>query len=196
LRQHQTGWALTARVRVREEESAAAHDEETFTRPSEREWPRPWMRLFLESLSVVPDVSAACRYSGVGRRTAYNWREQLSAFAEAWDEAKQLQRDAFERTVHRWITTGLPVEEERVDEEFDESGKLVRRRVWTMRKAVRSERLAELWLKAWYGDRYRVTERGSRDVREQGPIRIPAVEELDRQIEALSAELRSRAAAV
>lgn len=77
------------------------------------------------------------------------------------DDARQHQRDGFERTLYRWATSGLPVEEERVDEEFDESGRLTRRRVWTTWKAVRSERVAELWAKARYGDRYRFAERVS-----------------------------------
>lgn len=57
---------------------------------------------FLESLRLVPNVSAASRAAGFGRSAAYQWRNEDSEFAMEWDEAIEesidsLEQVAFER---------------------------------------------------------------------------------------------------
>lgn len=59
---------------------------------------------FLATLTHACNVTEACRAAGIGRQTAYKWREDDAEFAEAWqaavDEAvDKLEREAWRRGV-------------------------------------------------------------------------------------------------
>jgi len=51
---------------------------------------------FLEELRQTCNVSHAARCAGIGRRTAYDWRDADPEFAAAWDDAEQEGVDALE----------------------------------------------------------------------------------------------------
>lgn len=169
-----------------------ARDDEVFVRPWEREWPKPWMGLFLEALSAQPTVTSSCAYAGVSKKTVYRWRNASPPFAEAWDLALQIERDSFERNVRRWASTGLPIIETRTEKEFDADGKVVKERTVTVEKAIRSERLAELWMRAHYGDRYKPVSRVESTGADGGPVEIQTVDAIDAQVAKLRAELEER----
>lgn len=42
---------------------------------------------FLSGLVLGMTVTEAAKYAGINRRTAYDWRDQSQAFANAWDDA-------------------------------------------------------------------------------------------------------------
>lgn len=50
--------------------------------------PAQWQSAFLEALRTKSTVSEACRTVGVKLTTVYEEREQVPAFAQAWDEAR------------------------------------------------------------------------------------------------------------
>lgn len=52
--------------------------------------------IFLEQLRLTCNVSHAARAAGIGRRTAYDWRDADPGFAAAWDEAEEEAIDALE----------------------------------------------------------------------------------------------------
>jgi hypothetical protein len=52
-----------------------------------------WTTGFLAALEQSPNVSAACRAVGIGRRTAYDRRESDPEFARDWDDALQTAVD-------------------------------------------------------------------------------------------------------
>lgn len=51
---------------------------------------------FLDALAETASVFAACRESGLARRTAYDWRAEDPDFAAAWDKALDIGTDALE----------------------------------------------------------------------------------------------------
>ena len=51
---------------------------------------------FCTALAAVGTVSRACREVGIGRVTAYAWRDEDEAFAAEWDKAKAMGFDALE----------------------------------------------------------------------------------------------------
>ena len=53
-------------------------------------------RLFLAALGETASVTKAAEVIGITRRTAYDWRESDTAFAEAWDKAVELGTNALE----------------------------------------------------------------------------------------------------
>ena len=57
---------------------------------------RQWEKAFLNALAVSANVTASCKAAGIGRRTAYLYREQSPAFAQRWDEACREYIDALE----------------------------------------------------------------------------------------------------
>jgi hypothetical protein len=59
------------------------------------------VRTFLDVLRQTCNVTEVARVAGVGRRTAYEWREADAVFASAWDEAEQEAADALEREAWR-----------------------------------------------------------------------------------------------
>ena len=46
-----------------------------------------WRPLFLEALANSANVLASCRAAGIGRTTAYKYRDQNPEFAKQWDQA-------------------------------------------------------------------------------------------------------------
>jgi transposase-like protein len=57
---------------------------------------------FLKSLRTTGgNISRACRAEGVGRSTAYEWREADEVFAQNWDDAVQDGLDDLEQEARR-----------------------------------------------------------------------------------------------
>lgn len=160
--------------------------------PSERPWPFVWQKPFLETLTLMPDVSAACRLAGIGRARAYELRSKDAAFSSAWDEALELARDFVQRRAHEWITQGVPVRSTRTKTKRNAKGELIEEEVIETVSAERSATLMIFWLKAWYPDRYRWAERSEVSTPEGGSLRIESVETIDQQIAALTAEIEAR----
>jgi hypothetical protein len=50
-------------------------------------------------------VSQACRAANIGRRSAYDWREDDPEFAKDWDEAEQTAVDKLEQIAFERATT-------------------------------------------------------------------------------------------
>lgn len=48
-----------------------------------------------------PNVGRAARIAGIGRKTAYRWRDNDPEFAAAWDEAKDAALDDLEEIVYQ-----------------------------------------------------------------------------------------------
>jgi hypothetical protein len=51
---------------------------------------------FLAALTGGQSIAAAARAAGIGRRTAYDWRDRDPAFATTWDEAWDVGTDHLE----------------------------------------------------------------------------------------------------
>lgn len=155
------------------------------------------MSPFLHSLSLLPDVSSACRISRIGRTAAYDARKSVDGFAEAWDEALELASDFVQRQAHTWITTGVPVRSTRTvtKRKTDRAGNVTETTTEEVvsESAERSATLMIFWLKAWYPERYRWSERIETTGAEGGPIRVESIEEIDRKIAMLAGELAQRA---
>ena len=49
---------------------------------------------FLRALEETANVSMACRSAGIGRRTAYDWREEDADFSLAWERAVEIGTEA------------------------------------------------------------------------------------------------------
>lgn len=52
--------------------------------------------IFIQQLRETCNVSHAARCAGIGRRTAYDWRDADADFAAEWDNAEQEAVDALE----------------------------------------------------------------------------------------------------
>lgn len=61
---------------------------------------------FLAVLRRTCNVSEAAAAAGIGRRTAYEWRDADDAFREAWDDAAQEAADHLEREAWRRAVEG------------------------------------------------------------------------------------------
>lgn len=166
--------------------------EEALPAPADRGWERPWQRTFLASLSSLPDVSAACRIAGIGRKQVYRVRDADPDFDRAWNDALDLARDAVERRAYQWIMTGVPVKKT-VTKKKMKGGVVVEEETTTTESAETNATLMIFWLKAHFPDRYRWSERAELTGAEGGPIRVEGLDSIDRQIAELSAELEQRA---
>ena len=62
---------------------------------------------FLDVLRESCNVSEAARAAGIGRRTAYEWRDADEEFATAWAEAEQEAIDKLEREAWRRAVEGV-----------------------------------------------------------------------------------------
>jgi hypothetical protein len=62
---------------------------------------------FIAVLRETCNVSEAARAAGIGRRTAYEWRDKDAAFAGDWDEAEQEAADKLEREAWRRGVEGV-----------------------------------------------------------------------------------------
>lgn len=61
---------------------------------------------FLAVLADTCNVSEAARKAGIGRSSAYEWREDDPTFAAAWDQAEQEAADKLEREAWRRAVEG------------------------------------------------------------------------------------------
>jgi hypothetical protein len=61
---------------------------------------------FLATLAETCNVSEAARAAKIGRRTAYEWRDDDPSFATAWDQAEQEAADKLEREAWRRAVEG------------------------------------------------------------------------------------------
>lgn len=64
-----------------------------------------WKPKFLEALTNTPSVTAAARFAGVDRQTAYTHKEKDPAFAEAWADALQQSLDRLEHQAWKFAIT-------------------------------------------------------------------------------------------
>ncbi|WP_267395246.1 MULTISPECIES: hypothetical protein [unclassified Sphingomonas] len=96
---------------------------------------------FLETLTACCNVTAACKAAGIGRQTAYQWREDDPAFAVAWAGALEEAVDALEKEAWRRAAEG-------VDKPIVFQG------VVTGSYREYSDRLMEILLKAHRPDKY------------------------------------------
>lgn len=62
---------------------------------------------FLSTLRETCNVSEAARAAGIGRRTAYDWREADKDFAAQWVEAAEEAADRLEREAWRRAVEGV-----------------------------------------------------------------------------------------
>lgn len=74
---------------------------------------------FLETLLTTGNVSKACKIVSIGRRTAYEWREQDEEFAKLWDDAIEVGYDLLEEEARRRAHDGL------VKKKFNKDGTAV-----------------------------------------------------------------------
>lgn len=80
--------------------------EERADQLADRDYTRPWMRIFIRALTVMPNISVAARAADVTRSNAYLARDHDADFAAAWDEAKEVALDLLEQIAHQRATTG------------------------------------------------------------------------------------------
>lgn len=64
-------------------------------------------KLFLDGLRETGVISYACKMAGIGQSTAYEWRSNDDAFAEAWKEALEEALDLLELEARRRAHDGL-----------------------------------------------------------------------------------------
>lgn len=64
---------------------------------------RAWLEAFEQEGTVV----LACKASGVGRSTVYEWRQSDEAFALAWHDIEEATTEAMEREAYRRAVEGV-----------------------------------------------------------------------------------------
>ena len=62
---------------------------------------------FLAALAATCNVTRACEAAGLGRRTAYEWRESDPEFAARWENARRIGAEALEDECMRRATEGV-----------------------------------------------------------------------------------------
>jgi hypothetical protein len=62
---------------------------------------------FLLALTNAGNVTAACRAAGIGKQTAYQWRQDEPAFADAWADALEEAVDGLEKEAWRRAVDGV-----------------------------------------------------------------------------------------
>lgn len=62
---------------------------------------------FIDVLRDTCNVSEAARAAGIGRRTAYEWRDADKKFSDDWDDAEQEAADKLEREAWRRAVDGV-----------------------------------------------------------------------------------------
>lgn len=118
---------------------------------------------FLAVLSETCNVGKACEGAGIGRATAYEWREDDPDFAEAWDKALKIGVTALEDEAHRRGFDG-------VDEPVFHQGS----QCGTVRKY--SDTLAIFLLKAHAPEKYRENSRMELTGANGGPVMLSDTE--------------------
>ena len=118
---------------------------------------------FCAALAETCNVGKACAAAGMGRATAYAWRDDDSNFAAAWDKALKVGVSGLEDEAHR---RGFDGTEEPVFHQGAQCG--------TLRKY--SDTLAIFLLKAHNPDKYRENSKveltGSLDLRRKTDAEI------------------------
>ena len=66
---------------------------------------RHWVKAFLRSLTMEPNITVAANRAKIDRTTVYDYRNSSEEFAKAWDDAlaqgaDRLESEAFRRAVH------------------------------------------------------------------------------------------------
>lgn len=61
---------------------------------------------FLKTLAETCNVSEAARAAGLGRRTAYDWRDADATFASAWTDAEESSADKLEQVAYERAISG------------------------------------------------------------------------------------------
>jgi hypothetical protein len=69
---------------------------------------REKQKVFLDSFRELGTVSAACIAAGIGRTTAYRWRQADEDFALAWHDLEEDTTDEMEREAYRRAVEGVP----------------------------------------------------------------------------------------
>lgn len=118
---------------------------------------------FLAALAATCSVTRACEATGLGRRTAYEWRAADPSFAARWEEAKRIGAEALEDEAHRRAFEGT---DEPVFYKGDECG--------TVRKY--SDTLAIFLLKGAMPDKYREKTSMELTGANGGPVQISDTE--------------------
>lgn len=62
---------------------------------------------FLKALAECGNATDACLAAGIGRRSAYDWKDDDEAFAADWEEALEEGTDALEREARRRAVEGV-----------------------------------------------------------------------------------------
>lgn len=113
-------------------------------------------------LAETCNVSEAARAAGIGRQTAYDWREADESFAAAWIEAEQAAADALEREAWRRGVDGI-------DKPIVYQGKI------TDHCREYSDRMLELLLKAHRPEKFRERVTTEHTGPDGGPIKAAVV---------------------
>jgi hypothetical protein len=66
-----------------------------------------WTTPFLDALTRMPNVSAACRVAGVTREEAYEAAQQDAKFRKAWHVAIEAGIEHMEQIAHQRATGGI-----------------------------------------------------------------------------------------
>lgn len=122
---------------------------------------------FLAVLAKQCNVSEAARAAGIGRRTAYTWREADPEFAAAWDEAEQEAVDKLEKVAWERASKGV------------------------------SDRMLEILLKAHRGEKYVERQRTELTGRDGKPLQVENVSAREVLLDRLARlEARTRATGI
>jgi hypothetical protein len=138
-------------------------------------------KTFIESLLKDSNVSLACEVAGIGRTTAYNWRNEDKEFATDWDDAIERARDIARQSIYArgiigWdepvVSMGQavyeyePILDEQNEPILDSKGKPVTRKTRLMVHKW-SDSLAALYAKAnlpEYKEKQQIEHSGSIDI--------------------------------
>ena len=136
---------------------------------------------FLREFSRTCSVSAACRASGLARRTVYNWRDRDADFRARWEAARargveQLRDEAMQRAL---VGTEQPVWH----------GKRIVDRV-----AVPDNRVLWNMLQALQADIYGPNARERQAKRERDAALTRELDAAEKRVAVYEAELRAKAA--
>lgn len=119
---------------------------------------------FLTVLRQTCNVSEAARSAGIGRRTAYEWRDSDEAFAADWEDAEQEAADNLEREAWRRGVEG-------VDKPVTYQGEI------TATFKEYSDRMLELLLKGHRPEKYK--DRREITGKDGGPIETKELSDME-----------------
>jgi hypothetical protein len=69
--------------------------------------PVGWREKFLAAMAGTGNASVAAKAAGIGRRTAYDYKEKDEAFRDAWDAAAEESTDVLELEARRRALKGV-----------------------------------------------------------------------------------------